>query len=556
MSSPNFENIDRWLFDYSEGNLTAEQMEQLRLFVFLHPELDIELDSWQSARVEKEKFVYPHTDSLVQPAPSFAFPVSIALTAAALLLLFLVPISDDTSTLIAEQGQQEESKKIESLNKRLSELEQTIEDLNETNSRLSNQLAAAQGDKDRLSSQVRSANTLLTDSELAVLISPSENSSRVSTELNVQDLSNSMVNAEEQSVLETNPLETIEYDDQQGEELGTVYAKSVSKSEYNKSFSARMKQYARALQRMMDNPIALKNSRDPHFLIPGAQVQDVNFSAVGTLLSTRAQALSRAQWLGSEQEQFVNKVAIDGYSYAMRGGLGAQLSHSSFHNGGIQQGEIALTYAPKISVNRHFSVEPSMRFKMGAKMLDYNRVSQLQEVEFTPGQAHNFYGEGQTPIGKQLWYKDLGAGLMVNTKWFFAGANIDNIFRHQDKMYSNDQNSDRRSTMNVTLSAGTDWENTKKTMTLSPYVVYNSNEGQNKVWAGANYRVGSFMVGASVSSAKEPMASIGLKMNYFSLHLMSDYSRSETLNKYVLSHQVSLRINGKMSRFGKRLTNL
>lgn len=556
MSSPNFENIDRWLFDYSEGNLSIEQMEQLRLFVFLHPELDIELDTWQSAKVENEKVIYPHTSTLLQPAPSFAFPVSIALTAAALLILFLIPISDNSLTLIAEQGQQEDLQKIESLNQRLSELEQTIEDLNETNLRLSNQLAAAQGDKNRLTAQVRSANTLLAESEFMTVRSSNVEPSSMITEVDAQEFADEIADSDEQDGLETYPVETIEYTAQHGHDLSSPHAKSVSKSEFNKSFSARMKQYARALQRMMDNPIALKNSRDPHFLIPGAQVQDVNFSAVGTLLSTRAQALSRAQWLGSEQEQFVNKVAIDGYSYAMRGGLGAQLSHSSFHNGGIQQGEIALTYAPKISVNRHFSVEPSMRFKMGAKMLDYNRVNQLQEVEFTPGQAHGFYGEGQTPIGKQLWYKDLGAGLMVNTKWFFAGANVDNLFRHEDKMYTNDLNADRRSTMNVTLSAGTDWENTKKTMTLSPYVVYNSNEGQNKVWAGANYRAGWFMLGASVSSAKEPMASVGMKLKYFSLHLMSDYSRSETLNKYVLSHQVSLRINGKMSRFGKRLTNL
>ena len=47
MTSPNFENIDLWLFDYIEGNLSTYQKELLEGYLLNHPELEVDLDSWK-----------------------------------------------------------------------------------------------------------------------------------------------------------------------------------------------------------------------------------------------------------------------------------------------------------------------------------------------------------------------------------------------------------------------------------------------------------------------------------------------------------------------------
>jgi hypothetical protein len=78
---------------------------------------------------------------------------------------------------------------------------------------------------------------------------------------------------------------------------------------------------------MMDNPVALKNLKDPYYHIPALQAMDVNFGSVGTLLATRVQTLSRAQWLGEENQQLMNQISVDGYAYGIRGGLGLQLNN-------------------------------------------------------------------------------------------------------------------------------------------------------------------------------------------------------------------------------------
>ncbi|MFN5736195.1 MAG: hypothetical protein ACK444_09135, partial [Flavobacteriales bacterium] len=49
MKIPTPENIDHWLFDWIEGNLTPEQEEQLRLFLLLNPEFDTDADAWRQS---------------------------------------------------------------------------------------------------------------------------------------------------------------------------------------------------------------------------------------------------------------------------------------------------------------------------------------------------------------------------------------------------------------------------------------------------------------------------------------------------------------------------
>ena len=49
MSNPSFSNIDLWLFELAEGNLTPAQIEQLEAFLMNNPELDVERDMWEMA---------------------------------------------------------------------------------------------------------------------------------------------------------------------------------------------------------------------------------------------------------------------------------------------------------------------------------------------------------------------------------------------------------------------------------------------------------------------------------------------------------------------------
>ena len=51
MNSPTHENIDQWLFDLIEGNLSESQEQELRIFLLLNPEYEADLEAWEKSRV-------------------------------------------------------------------------------------------------------------------------------------------------------------------------------------------------------------------------------------------------------------------------------------------------------------------------------------------------------------------------------------------------------------------------------------------------------------------------------------------------------------------------
>jgi hypothetical protein len=69
MSNPSFSNIDRWLFELMEGNLSSEQKAQLESFLIQHPELDVDRDTWELARVDSQEIVYPQQEKLFKRKP-------------------------------------------------------------------------------------------------------------------------------------------------------------------------------------------------------------------------------------------------------------------------------------------------------------------------------------------------------------------------------------------------------------------------------------------------------------------------------------------------------
>ena len=58
MKFPNRNNIDRWIFDYTEGNLSPEQETLLENYILNNPDLEVDLDAWQLATVSTENLIY------------------------------------------------------------------------------------------------------------------------------------------------------------------------------------------------------------------------------------------------------------------------------------------------------------------------------------------------------------------------------------------------------------------------------------------------------------------------------------------------------------------
>lgn len=563
MSNPSFSNIDRWLFELVEGNLTSEQEAQLKAFLLLHPELEMDFDAWEDSFVQKEHLDFGDHRSLQKRRPIGLF---MSLGFSFMLGLVLVGLYSQMSELDGVYGKKELD---------LTALEDVIFGQipeKSLKSEMSKDIASS-GNKATNESIVGVAgitSNLFELNEFAGQLNyNSVPSSEKMTESlgfveEIANLENKLTLASEnsrgKSTLSTQKAKPIliAANEESGMRQGIHYSdhqKKFAKTSYHRSLSTRIHYMGRALERMLDNPIALRNQNDPYYHVPGMQATDINFGAVGTLLATRIQSVTRAQWLGMDNQQWMNQLSVDGYSYAMRGGVGFQLNQNYYADGSIQNYNAAITYSPKFSISREVVLEPSIRYKMGSKQLDPTQIQTGEMVEFDRMNEQQFSKNGLNPLGRSLWYRDLGLGLMVNTRWFFAGIQQDNLFRHFDNIYSQDFSNPRRAPKHFVACIGSDYKSVRQKITISPYLVYQKEDQLSEAWAGFNFRFYWLTLGGAISSNLDPAASAGIKLKNFMLQYNMDLTRSSILNKQLLSHQLTLRFTTKAGRVGQRLLN-
>lgn len=552
MSNPSFSNIDRWLFELKEGNLTEEQIALLEAFLIQHPELDIDEDMWELAHVEAEEIVYPHQDKLIKKRPIGWYWASA--TAASLVLFIGASLYSNNIVESIEKGQLDTNKQLA-----ISDVDKLVSSNSNKNLTRNNFIS----NSEELSIDYKFINQSI--NERFQFSSSNDNLPFCNVIEPLLGVQNSNLDDSEISSLPS--ISSSIHFSTIGDKKRHIYGglEEVKKGEEfepwrlnrkhelnRKSWQEKARTIKRKIQRMVDNPVALKNLKDPQYLVPGLAPTDINFSSVGTLLATRAQTTSRYQWLGENNEQLSNQIQVDGYAYAIRGGIGLQINQSMYANNGIQNTSAAITYSPKFSVSRNVVIEPAIRFKMGQKSIHADKLELGGLVEDDRANARQFYHKDANAFGKSLWYKDLGASLMMNSKWFYLGVQADNLLRHEDNVYGD---INRRAGTHYMITLGTDYENTKETMGLSPYLVYQKFENLSEAWLGANFRYQWMTLGGAVSSNLEPAASIGVKLKHVMITYSSDYTHSMALNKNAFSHQLTLRFLSNPSRFGRRLLN-
>ncbi len=555
MSNPSFENIDRWLFELTEGNLSPEQEAQLEAFLMQHPELDIERDMWDMAHVNISHNGYQNKKQLEKRRR--ILPYIIGASAACVGIISFIMFNNLTNNENQFLGSRRNMHKIHSSNGKVNVKYAPVGVHN--NKPLKDKDTAA-AEKNTMNVAMIANTNVSTYSDTVLRNNNLSNFNSASNET-LFGMRDEALTDSRLPHLALNDLDLSLY----SKHIDFKRSKanpSVVQEEKNKSFDlsfgnlgikSKAKRFVKNIDNAMKNPVALINLKDNWYQVPGLTPTDVNFATVGSILSTRIQTSTRLQWFGNDNQQFSNQIAVDAYAHELKGGIGFQMNHNFYGNGGIQNYNAALIYSPKIPFSANFVLEPSVRFKMGTKQLNPENLGNISQVEFDRFNAIDYYTNGSNPIGRTLWYRDVGAGLMVNTKWFYASFQADNLMQHYDNIYSAEIENPRKAPYHYMASFGGEYMSKKRTMSLSPYLVYQHFGNLEELWGGVNYRYKWLRLGAAVSSNMEPSASLGLRFNYFTLMYSADYTKSALLNKSLLSHQLTLRFNTKPCRIGQRI---
>ena len=573
MSNLSFENIDRWLFEYTEGNLSPEQVEQLEHFLSMHPEFQLDLDAWKSSKISAE----PETavNVLAFQKSTTLWPVLLTLFIALLgvgTFFYLYDFNVD-----AKYAQKpvdldrigtdndfifEGKSSVQSPPVYITKLQEGIQEViadkivkSPTRSSLSSITSNKENSaNERNESVLTSVNTGGSDDITSV------GSLQTIEMQNSNDSWDDLENGVAEWLRDAPELERVIASLNDTHETDYIATQNlntrVSSGKLKSSFSKKAKSIFRKVQRMMDQPVALRNFKDPHYAIPNLSSYQANFGMAGTMVQHRFQATSRNQWVGRDNQQLMNRLAWDGYIHALRGGIGVDLNYNDFQDGSIQDMSFGLTYSPKFSVSRNVSFEPAVRFKMGVTDVNLNSGIIGSTIEMNRRNSIALFENEETPLGSQLWYRDMGVGALVNTKWFYAGLNLDNLGRHYNNFYSSDLTQNHEADLDFSAVFGTEYKSMSKDVTLSTYLYY-QNFGQiNEAWGGANIRWRNVQLGGAVSNNLDLGATGGIVFDRFTVHYNLDYLTSVVMNQRILSHQVTMRMLLKPSRMTKKFMNM
>ena len=563
MNIPNRENIDRWLFDWTEGNLSPSQEMQLEEFLIQNPDLSIDADAWDAATVSSIPFAYDNQASLKKRKKRvFAYWQFYA--------LILLIATGGTSLYFSfkTESQQIAAKTSNSFKSPISKITTTpiknndSQDLITTNSPISNSgrqnFYAAPSYQASLNKYTENINT-----NVLPLSSEKE---KVSFD------NNTITNTIEMAIQPIIPIENIELTDKL--DASTVSAVSIEPSieadeiiqsegenENEDKKLSRKKinlptlklNSSSKLSKWVKKDLTNTNQKDRVYALSEKSNLDLNNSFVGNISQLKFQSMSTARWIDiADQQKISQQISFDGYLREAKAGLGIISNYSNFSNGLIQDWNLNLIYAPKLAINRYLTIEPSMKYTFGKKVLNSSKVINNSTVEVETNQLETFSIDPNQAIGKNLWYRDLGAGLIINAGPIYFGGQVNNLLKHQDNLYSNDYTSIRRADRELTLVGGTDFNSKNGNFTFSPYIFHTIFGSQSSTYLGASIHLKSFLIGGSYQTNGSSSGMIGLHKDRFSLLCQTSYASSSYTQSKSFIHQLTIRINSNISKKTRR----
>lgn len=560
MTSPNFENIDLWLFDYVEGNLSVYQKELLENYIRNHPELEIDLDMWSMSKMPVAETLDHGVQIKKKRENRYAYYTTSILGA---VIILLIAKSNESYNLYLNKSIQTSDLQI---NKSKNEVSKETYELNTKNANSATVKIESSIILNEIQITQRFSDSGLTNVNPA----PEQQEAMRSTHRNTIFSKASKYTPDTKEMIEEridvlalNPLKLpiqlkgiVNSESYSSIELTQTSQASNKKSSGLNGIRLNTRTLFNKIDRVLSKSIAFSNYRDHFYMIPGIASNNINLSATGSTSQTRFLSTSRARWFGTSNEKLSQELSIDGYARSIRSGIGAQVNYDTYANGTIQDWNAALIFSPKIALSRNISLEPVARLKIGNKILDANKAENNSVSLYNHNNPQIFAFDTTQNIGRKLWYRDLDAGFTINTKVLYIGFQAENLLNHVENLYQNDQNSTNAIPTTYSLLAGTQYLSRNEKVSFHPYVYMRSNVNRTAYYTGFSFDLDKLFIGASYGSDDEYSGSLGLSLNRFALLVQTTRAYQPQLNQNLFTHQLTLRVNSPMSKKTRRYITL
>ena len=545
MNTPNFDNIDRWLFDYVEGNLNSDQESTLENYILNHPELEVDLDMWRMSNIKMSDTFVNDLNIPKKTEKSHAYRL---MNVFGILVILLIGRQIHFSETIAPSNKDEIQVSQNPQNKN--------NELVKENTILSSNLMVNSENRSTYASINPSLNSTSNISDLNNYNLPLSSTGKfLSNAGNIGDpfdLKKLMIEKLNFNLdLKLSSKNTNEYSADNLELIGEEIESKSNISQFL-GVKAKTKRIINKIDRLLSQNVALSNYRDHQYLIPQISSIDANLSSIGSVSQSRFQSTTRIRWMNSNQRKLSQQITFDTYARPIRSGVGAQVNYDYYADGSIKDWNGALIVSPKIALSRNIFLEPVAKLKIGNKLLDRDKTDNNSLAIFNTDSPQAFSYDTTQNIGRKLWYRDLDLGLTINTNIFYIGIQASNLLNHSENIYQNTQNTNYRTPTVYSLFAGTQYVSRNEKLSFHPYFYMRSVNKNKQYFAGFSLDLDKFYLGAAADFNDQYSASIGLSFDRFALILQSTNSYIPELNQHLYTHQLTIRINSDISKKTRR----
>lgn len=600
MSKISHQNIEQWLFDYSEGNLNASQIRELNNFVQVHPEYQLDMDAWTNAKVSTtEAAPYVYADQLLAISNTGYAKRYLAAAGIFLLLgssaLFLYTSTTESENEIANNHPTVNG---------LTPSENQFLSFNEIASLSKNNYTPTNNSKTIASNETINPNTESNIHSSILNNSEEEKNNNIRYNTNSNSFNSTTSNSTKNNTANTNFVvntnynngvnmlvnsnttvnnnitpensndvqlveEVILLDDLMPDKLfhqeptiatnltGEVMAKkafeNLAAGNKNNKTSGnevventnkkKISEGRESANKKFFNEIelGLHNTRDHQLLYPGNQNTAEYASFAGSSVSPALNLNYRNNHLSSAVGTQSLNFIYDEFNRKISSAWGIGASRTVIGDGLHISNQAEFYFSPKIKINKTFTIEPAL-----SASYHQNSMSSKVPVSGLDVEPYKGYvGKMSRPQsgGSNLNGFDMTASALVNTKYFYAVAGVDHILRPKQLFSSEDGTLNHRTEMRIKSTVGTDFKKLHESRVgISPQMTFIHQGQVNELWLGAAVSYDKLIFAGSVAQNGQFFTSVGINAGILKINYNFDFTRSYLNTKYFSSHEVSLRL--------------
>jgi len=579
----NHNNIQKWIFDYFEGNLSLHEQIELKEFMKRNPQYSSELEAWEDARIEEDDAVPVFSNanallvaeqSVLQRTWKYAAVLILLLGSGLTFLLIGNPTEE-----VALNSASNESDIIVSPEFNINNAKDFIAGAVSASVLPESQI---NGDTPLISVNVPSVSGpsipgTETGTSWADMIDGMDkiDGKRANPALfkhngssNVSSIRNKAIERElryhKDRVKKSVHLFIAKREKKRKFNTDPVAADIVSNDKRHKKDLAESrsnkhsadkkrtkKSFVELVASLFDKELGLTNMHDPVFIIDNANPIQINPALTGGVGSGRLNLDYRNQWAGSENNTVSYGVSYDQYVEGLSGGLGFSLSHMDYEDGMYKGYGASVSYAPRIEISKEVSLSVGAELSIQQKEVNFDRYNYDSQLEIDRGTVYDTYSSGYSPRADKILYKDAAMGMMLNTPYFFVGGSVDHIFEPGQNLYNDDFATSYKNKRKFSVQVGTDYQKRKgSNFAISPQLIYTNQAGSSELWASSSVRfkfknstrAKGWILGTGVSSKSSLKGIVGVQGKHMRLMYGYDFTKSELSGQLQGSHEASLRV--------------